>query len=115
MPDSFSQTITGNIVQTGDQTVIGDVNVGADLTVTGQAQFEEILINDNFITTTSSNTDLELRTNGTGEILIPNDNFRISNNLFANAIEANTLIGTTIDATNFTNSTIDINNNNITV
>jgi hypothetical protein len=108
-------TITGNIVQTGDQTVIGDVNVGADLTVTGQAQFEEILINDNFITTTSSNTDLELRTNGTGEILIPNDNFRISNNLFANAIEANTLIGTTIDATNFTNSTIDINNNNITV
>ena len=108
-------TITGNIVQTGDQTVIGDVNVGADLTVTGQAQFEEILINDNFITTTSSNTDLELRTNGTGEILIPNDNFRISNDLFANAIEANTLIGTTIDATNFTNSTIDINNNNITV
>ena len=108
-------TITGNIVQTGDQTVIGDVNVGADLTVTGQAQFEEILINDNFITTTSSNTDLELRTNGTGEILIPNDNFRISNDLFANAIEANTLIGTTIDATNFTNSIIDINNNNITV
>ena len=108
-------TITGNIVQTGDQTVQGDVDVGGDLTVSGKAEFEEILIDDNFITTTSSNADLELRAVGTGEILIPNDNFRISNDLFANSIQANTLVGTTIDATNFTNSTIDINNNNITV
>ena len=108
-------TITGNIVQTGDQTVVGDVNVGADLSVTGQAQFEEILINDNFITTTSSNTDLELRAVGTGEVLIPNDTFRITNDMFANSIEANTLVGTTIDAANFTNSTINIHNNHISV
>jgi hypothetical protein len=107
-------TITGDIIQTGDQTVLGDVNVGADLTVTGQAQFEEILINDNFITTTSSNTDLELRANGTGEILIPNDNFRISNDLFANSMQFNTIAGTTIDATEFTNTTLTIVNNSIT-
>ena len=104
-------TITGDIVQNGDQTVVGDVNVGADLTVTGQAQFEEILINDNFITTTSSNTDLELRTNGTGEVLIPNDDFRITNNLFATGMQFNTIIGNTIDASEFTNGIITIDNN----
>ena len=41
----------------------------------------EIKIDDNTITTTSSNADLELRANGTGNILIPNNNVVISNDL----------------------------------
>ena len=42
-------------------------------TINGQAQFENILINDNFITTTQSNSDLELRANGTGKVIPDND------------------------------------------
>ena len=106
-------TITGDILQTGDQTIVGDVAVGGDLTVTGQAQFEEILINDNFITTTSSNANLELRANGTGEILITNT-FRTTNNLIASSMQFNTITGTLIDATTFTNGSITIDNDNIT-
>ena len=106
-------TITGDILQTGDQTIVGDVAVGGDLTVTGQAQFEEILINDNFITTTSSNANLELRANGTGEILITNT-FRTTNNLIAGSMQFNTITGTLIDATTFTNGSITIDNDNIT-
>ena len=106
-------TITGDILQTGDQTIVGDVAVGGDLTVTGQAQFEEILIDDNFITTTSSNANLELRANGTGEILITNT-FRTTNNLIAGSMQFNTITGTLIDATTFTNGSITIDNDNIT-
>jgi len=108
-------TIGGDITQTGNQTVIGDVAVGGNLSVTGQAQFEEILIDDNFITTTSSNADLELRANGTGEVLIPNNTFRISNDLIADSVQANTLVATTVDATDFINGTIRIDNNHIQV
>jgi cytoskeletal protein CcmA (bactofilin family) len=73
--------ITGDILQEGTYGITGNVNVGQNLTVTQTAQFEEILIDDNFITTTSSNADLELRANGIGEILIPNNDIVIDNNL----------------------------------
>ena len=38
-------------------------------------------IDTNFITTTASNADLELRANGTGKILIPSNNLQVDNNL----------------------------------
>jgi len=72
--------ITGDITQAGEYTVNNNVNVGNNLDVTGTAQFEEILIDDNFITTTTSNADLELRANGTGDILIPSNNLVVNNN-----------------------------------
>ena len=73
-------THIGNYVQTGDASVTNSTVTG-HIDVSGLAQFEEILIDDNFITTTTSNTDLELRANGTGEVLIPNNNVTITNNL----------------------------------
>ena len=47
------------------------------------AEFDNgtININDNVITTTVSNSNLELRASGTGSILIPNNDVVISNNL----------------------------------
>ena len=36
------------------------------MTINGQANFENIEINDNVITTTDSDSDLELRANGAG-------------------------------------------------
>jgi len=74
-------TLVGGHTQTGNADVSGDVTVTQDLTVGAAAQFEEIKIDDNVITTTTSNSDLELRANGTGDILIPNNNVIISNDL----------------------------------
>jgi len=71
----------GNYNQTGDTTVTGNVTVTQDLDVTGSAQFEEILIDDNYITTTTSDADLELRANGTGEIIVPNNDVTLNQNL----------------------------------
>ena len=65
----------------GDRGFTGNLTVTQNIDVTQQAQFEEILIDDNFITTTSSNADLELRAVGTGEVLIPNNNVEITNDL----------------------------------
>ena len=74
-------TLVGGHTQTGNTNISGDVTVTQDLTVGAAAQFEEIKIDDNIITTTSSNANLELRANGTGNILIPNNNVVISNDL----------------------------------
>jgi len=79
-------TIThiGDTTQTGDTVITGNVTVTQDLDVSGAAQFEEILVDDNFITTTTSNADLELRANGTGKVVIPNNNLLITNDLEVN-------------------------------
>ena len=67
----------------GDRGFTGNLTVTQNIDVTQQAQFEEILIDDNFITTTSSNADLELRAVGTGNVLVPNSNVEITNNISA--------------------------------
>lgn len=74
-------THTGNVTQTGDTTITGNVTVTQDLDVSGAAQFEEILVDDNIITTTTSNADLELQANGTGKIFVPNNDLEIANDL----------------------------------
>ena len=106
-------TLTGAFNQTGDTTVTGDVDVNQDLTVNASAQFEEILIDDNYITTTTSNANLELRANGTGEILVPSNNVTINNDLTVNGATTTVDITSTglITADSFTNNTILIDNN----
>ena len=108
--------ITGDVTQTGDYTITSDVTVGGDLTVTRSAQFEEILINDNYITTTTSNADLELRASGTGEILVPNNNVHITNDLI---VDGTITVGDinsagTITANRFSTGDILIDDNFIT-
>jgi len=68
-------TITGTVTQTGNRTQTGNLDIA------GEISNGNILIEDNFITTTNSNSDLELRANGAGVILIPNNNIQINNNL----------------------------------
>ena len=46
-----------------------------------EVDIDDIVINTNYITTTNSNADLELRANGTGNILVPNNNVEITNDL----------------------------------
>ena len=109
-------THTGDYNQTGDTTVTGNVTVTQDLDVTGSAQFEEILINNNFITTTTSNADLELRASGTGQILIPSNDVTITNNLTVNGTTNTSDIISTGDVTanSFSTSDILIDDNFIT-
>ena len=108
--------ITGDITQTGDYSITSDLSVGGNLTVTRSAQFEEILIDDNFVTTTTSNTDLELRANGTGDILLPNNDLHIVNDL---AVDGTITVGDinsagTITANRFSTGDILIDDNFIT-
>lgn len=109
-------TVNGNVTQTGNYDIVGDVVINGSLTVTEYAQFEQIRIDDNFITTTTSNTNLELRANGTGVILVPNNNVQITNDLTVVAdIDANNLTTTgLVTADQFSTGNILIDNNAIT-
>ena len=58
---------------------------------------DELDISNNIITTTTSNADLELRANGTGNVYLPNNNLKINNNLSTNgltSLQDITVVGT---------------------
>jgi hypothetical protein len=108
--------ITGDVTQSGDYSITNDLTVGGDLTVTRSAQFEEILVDDNFITTTTSNTNLELHANGAGEILVPNNDVNITNDL---TVDGTITVGNinstgTITANSFSTGDILIDDNFVT-
>jgi hypothetical protein len=84
-------TINGDVAllgntQDGSLTVTDNFDVTGTLDISSQAQFEDVRIEDNFITTTQSSSDLELRASGTGEVLVPNNNVQVNNNLFTASI-----------------------------
>jgi hypothetical protein len=114
---SGNLTVVGEtLTQTGSYTISENVNVGQDLIVGASAQFEEILIDDNVITTTSTNTDLELRANGTGKILVPYNNVEIVNDLsIGGNFNTNSLtVSGLITSNSFTTGNILIDDNYIT-
>ena len=67
---SNNVTVNGNVLQNGNTVRNGTTTLNDQLTVNDNVQFENIKIDDNVITTTDSNSDLEFRANGTGNILI---------------------------------------------
>ena len=67
-PVLFGQNLTVNSTLTTQDITVGRVNFNAISTGT-------VLVDDNFITTTISNADLELRAHGTGIITVPSNNF----------------------------------------
>ncbi len=98
-------THVGTTNQTGTTNVTGNVTVTQNLDVGAAAQFEEILIDDNFITTTTGNTDLEFRTSGSGNIIVPDNNVNITNDLTVTGdISANNLTA----SANITSATANI-------
>ena len=112
-------SIGGNYVQTGNSSFSGNIIVDRQLTAgtidfNSSLQLDEILIDDNFITTTSSNADLDLRANGSGEVIFEN-NLNISNNFTTNDIFADTVsISTSVSTEFFDTPDIDFQDNRIT-
>ena len=109
-------TVTGNSNYTGSVDIVGNTSVTGTLDITGQARFEEILINDNFITTTTSDTDLELRASGTGKIYVPSNDVRIENTLTVTGTSTVVDVNAsgTITANQFNNGVITIAGDTIT-
>ena len=80
----------GNTTRTGDVEQTGNYTLNGNLTVDEIAQFKDVNITDNTITTTVTNNNLILSANGTGIVSIPTNNVSIANDL--------TVIGTTFTA-----------------
>ena len=74
-------THTGTTTQTGNIALTGNFGVTGNVTVSGVSQFEDIKIETNVITTTISNSDLELRATEYGDISIPTNDVVINNDL----------------------------------
>ena len=109
-------TINGSITQTGNTTVNGNATVNGTLSTNANVQLEDILISGNFITTTASNSPLELKASGTGVIGIPSNNVLITKDLQINGtITANNFqTSSTITGNEFATTDILIKDNYIT-
>ena len=103
-------TQTGDITQTGNVTQTGDYGLTGTLTVGSTAQFKDVKIDNNIITTTLSNNDLQLGAAGNGRIYVPTNNVRIDNNLSVGGTTTTADITSsgTITAVKFTNNTVAI-------
>ena len=80
------RTQLGNYAQTGNLVQSGNMFVNSAV------QFSDISVDDNVITPTVGNNDLDLRASGTGKVLVPNNNVRVTNNLFAATITTGDII-----------------------
>lgn len=109
-------TRVGNTVQTGNAVVTGDLTVTQDLNINARVEFEEIVIDDNIITTKSSNSDLELKASGSGSIIIPNNDVTVSQNMSVGTLNSTGItINDSFALENMVSSTdIDIFDNVIT-
>ena len=71
-------TQTGNIIQTGNITSSGNLEVTGHVTSTGYLQLPQVRIENNVVSTTVTNTDLQLQANGLGNVVI--ENIKVSDN-----------------------------------
>ena len=117
-----STTVTGTFDVTGNSTFIGNVtqtgslNVSENVSVDGYLQLDNIKIDTNYISTTESNSDLELRASGTGQVVFPTSNVLINNDLNVNGsiVTSNLSVTGSIIAPSFDSGDILIENNVIT-
>ena len=71
-------TQTGDIIQTGNITSSGDLDVTGHITSNGYLQLPQVRIENNVISTTITDTDLQLQANGLGNVVI--ENIKVSDN-----------------------------------
>ena len=105
----------GNTVQTGSTIQTGDYSLSNNLTVTETAQFNNIVIVNNNISTTISNSDLELTAAGSGQVIVPISDVRIQNNLTVDGLmtAGDAIVTNQIASTQFDNPDISFYSNTI--
>jgi hypothetical protein len=108
-------THVGATARTGDVTQTGNYILNGNLTVSNVAQFKDVNITDNVITTTLTNSNLQLGAAGTGVISVPTNNVTIDNNLtvIGTTFTANINNSGTVTAGTFSTGNISINGNTI--
>ena len=122
VPLGTALAVVGDITHTGAVTQTGDVNQTGNLTVTGTldvgstAQFEDIKVDLNVITTTIGNNDLVLEAAGTGKVIVPLDSAEVTGTLTVVGTTSTTTINNTGTVTSgiFSTGNIRITTNNIT-
>jgi hypothetical protein len=109
-------THVGSVTQTGDLFQTGNTEITGTLTVGSTAQFEDINIDNNIITTTVGNNDLVLEAAGTGKVIVPVDNAEVTGTLTVVGTTSTTTINNTGTVTSgtFSTGTLRITTNNIT-
>jgi hypothetical protein len=109
-------THTGDVEQTGDYTQTGDTTITGNLTVSTFGQFEKIRIDSNVVSTTATDTDLQLEANGAGKIYVPTDDVLIEQDLTVNGLAsiADVEVTNTLTAGSFTTGDLLIDDNYIT-
>jgi hypothetical protein len=108
-------THVGGVTQTGDLFQTGNTEITGTLTVGSTAQFEDINIDNNVITTTLGNNNLVLEAAGTGKVIVPLDNAEVTGTLTVTGTTSTTTINNTGTVTSgtFTTGNISINGNTI--
>ena len=108
--------VTGDVTQTGDINQTGSLTVSENIELGGYLQLDNIKIDTNFVTTTESNSDLELRAAGTGKVLVPNNDVQIDNdlNVLGSVVTSNLSVTGSITAPAFDNGNILVQDNFIT-
>lgn len=101
-------THVGTITQTGDLFQTGNTEITGTLTVGSTAQFEDIQIDNNIITTTIGNNNLILQAAGTGKVIVPNDNAEVTGTLNVVGTTSTTTVNNTGTVTSDTFSTGNI-------
>lgn len=111
-----SVTHTGNTDQTGNYNLTGNLTIIGNIDVTGVAQFTDIRIQNNTVTTTLTASDLILSAAGTNQVLFPTNDVRIVNDLTVQGTVFTQDINSTgtITADKFTTGDILIDDNIIT-
>ena len=108
-------THTGTSNQTGNTTQTGDYFLSNNLTVTQAAYFNNVTVVDNAISTSVTNSDLELRAATTGRVVI-DDVFRAAVNLQVDGLTTTAGITNsgTVTSDRFSDGTIVFKDNYIT-
>jgi hypothetical protein len=101
-------THTGAVTHTGDLNQTGNTEITGTLTVGSTAQFTDVKIDANVITTTIGNNNLQLEAAGTGKITVPLDDVEISQTLSVLGTTSTTTINNTGTVTSDTFDTGDI-------
>jgi hypothetical protein len=113
-PNLATLTVAGTINRTGNTTETGNYTLSTNLTVSGTASLTNIDIDNNIITTTDSNSDLELRASGTGQVVI-DDVFRIAQAAQIETLVTNGVTNSgTVTSDVFTNGAVLFNDNYFT-